>query len=436
MSSRREFRSWLNRARDDEGGISLYGLLLTVSVAMIGGYAIDVSNVMTDRTLLQNSADAAAHAAILTREYETADVARVEALSVTEENMPGDFFGGVLDTTDIVFGTWNGITRTFVANAASRGAVQVVLNQTSDNSNPVKTYLLDLVGFNLWDVSVTSTFIAYDPTCFMEGFVADDVVDLQSNNAFFNGFCIHSNTHVSMNSNNYFEPGTVVSMPDLADLDVPNSGFETNEGLQDALRVGSYHIRIVQRIDEIIALVDEPGSIYYPDYIAGATRRLNKNTIAASDIMSGRVHYWTCPSGRGTVANGTLVQNVVIVSDCEIKFGSGVQVENSVIVTTNTSAKSFNSPSGFILGKNDNCAVGGGSQLVTMGGMNFAANLEVYGSQLLAVGDIEFAARADGMQGTAMVSGSTISGTSNMSMGLCETGMEDNFQSKYFRMVN
>ncbi len=437
MSVAHRFTQFLRRVEDDDGSMTVYGLSLVVALAMVGGYAIDVSNVMTDRTQLQNTADAAAHAAILTREFGTAEAAKAKAVEIAEENMSEQTFGEVLDGVDVVFGSWNSTTRSFVPDSTSRDAVQVTLRQTEANANPVETYLLDLVGFNKWNVSVSSTFLAYNSSCFNEGFVADDVVDIQSNNAFYNGFCIHSNEYVSLNSNNFFEPGTVVSMPDLADLDIPNSGFQTNTGLREALRVGSYNIRVLQRIDDIIAMVDEPGSVYYPDYISGASKTITKSKITSSDLTSGRVHYWTCPgSGKGTIEGGTVVQNVVIVSTCEITFASGVKVENSVIATTNTSDRSFDSPSGFILGKNDNCAVGGGAQLVTLGGMRFPANLEVYGSQLLALKDINFAARANGMQGTAMVAGGTISGTSNMSMGLCETGMEDNFESKYFRMVN
>lgn len=46
-----------------------------------------------------------------------------------------------------------------------------------------------------------------------------------------------------------------------------------------------------------------------------------------------------------------------------------------------------------------------------------------------------FAANGDGLRGTSIISGDTVSGTSNMQMGLCGTGMEDNLSLDYFRMV-
>ncbi len=86
--------------------------------------------------------------------------------------------------------------------------------------------MLRFVGFDVFNVSVESVYTTYYPPCFNEGFVAQEVVDIQSNNSYTDGFCIHSNTHVSLNQNNFFEPGTVVSMPSLDDLDMPTSGFE------------------------------------------------------------------------------------------------------------------------------------------------------------------------------------------------------------------
>ena len=70
-----------------------------------------------------------------------------------------------------------------------------------------------------------------------------------------------------------------------------------------------------------------------------------------------------------------------------------------------------------------------------MGGMQFASGLEIYGSQILAMGDVSFAAQADGIEGVSIVSNGKISGTSNMNMGFCGTGM-DVFTAEYFQLVN
>lgn len=234
--------------RTEHGGATVWSLFLSASMAMIGGYAVDVSNLMTSRTDLQIAADAAAHAALLSRETKSADEARTIGIEMAAVNLPVESYGETVRPEDIVFGTWDRDTLQFTADENSKTAVQVTAWRHSMLDNPVPVYLLQLAGLDQWDLQVVSVFETYQPTCLREGFVAEEVVDVQSNNSYSNGFCIHSNAHVSLNSNNYFEPGTVVSMPDLDDIDLPNSGYETNDGLQDALREGSWNIRIVNRI--------------------------------------------------------------------------------------------------------------------------------------------------------------------------------------------
>ena len=162
-----------------------------------------------------------------------------------------------------------------------------------------------------------------------------------------------------------------------------------------------------------------------------------KKTLDESDLIPGKLYYWGCPGNMGTILNisGVPITKVVIVTNCQVTIGANVQLQDVVIVTTNTSLQSITGSAGVILGLDDSCAEGGDVQLVTMGGILFTANLEMYGSQLLALRDIEFAARADGIEGAAMVAGGTISGTSLMNMAMCGTGMENNFVAQYFRMV-
>jgi len=106
-----------------------------------------------------------------------------------------------------------------------------------------------------------------------------------------------------------------------------------------------------------------------------------------------------------------------------------------VIATTNTSAKSINAPSTLQIGKNDSCAEGNGAQILTLGGVDLAADMRMYGGQIIAKGDVAFAANANGIEGASIIAGGTISGTSNMTMGFCGDGMEDSFRAEYFRLV-
>ena len=254
--------------QNEDGAMTVFSVFCFITALMVGGLAVDVTNVMMERTRLQVAADAGAHAALLARDTMLEADAKAEAIRVANLNMPNSLYGNILTTDDITFGTWNATNASFTAVAGSRNAVHVQPKRDTSKQNAVATYILKIVGFNEWNLKVDSIFTTYRPTCLREGFVADGVVDLQSNNSFTNGFCIHSNTYVSLNSNNYFEPGTVVSMPDTADIELPNSGYKTNTGLSSALRSGSFYVRIVPRIIQIIAGLNSNDPRYVPSYIS------------------------------------------------------------------------------------------------------------------------------------------------------------------------
>ncbi|EKD61690.1 MAG: hypothetical protein ACD_54C00138G0001 [uncultured bacterium] len=422
---------------EESGGMTAFSIFILIGTLFVGGYAIDVGNVMTARTQLQIAADASAHAALVTRELKSEREAIAAAREIALLNMPESVFGIVLNDADIVFGQYDSNTQRFVSQSGSRDAVQVTTRRTLENGNAVATYLLKLVGLDDWNLTTTAIFTTYHPTCLREGFVAEGPVDVQSNNTYSNGFCIHSNSYVSLNSNNYFEPGTVVSMPNLDDIELPNSGFKTNTGLADALREGSWNIRIINRIDALINGLSTFDPIYLPSYITSNTKNgFSSRDVTQADLEEGRLHTFTCSGGAAlTIKAKVIVKNVVIVTSCDVKFEQGVQIISSVIATTSASSKSMSASSGLQVGLNDNCAIGGGSQLVTAGSMSFPSDLQIYGSQLLAKNDISFSANADGIQGAAIVAGGTISGTSNMAMGFCGTGMDANFNAEYFKLV-
>ncbi len=429
--------------RDETGSVSAFGVVMFVGFAAVGSIALDVSNLYAARTHLQIAADQAAHAALYNRNRMDADSAKQRALEIVNATLPSENYGVTLTVNDIEFGVFDRTNQTFTPDADSTSAVHVRTSFLEENSNPVATYLFKLVGHDSFDVSTSAIYTTYRPACLREGFVAEGIVDIQSNNGFRNGFCIHSNTHVSLNSNNFFEPGTVVSMPDLASLDLPKSGFETNEGLSAALRASKQNIRVLSRVDGIIARFEQPLAYItgpdipeLPDYITDPeVVTMTERTVQAADLTTGRIHHINCAGPRLTIDATPTVREVVIVSPCEIKFSAGSVLEDVIVISKDTAADSINAPSGLQVGRNDNCATGGGAQLVTLGGMNFASDLRLYGGQLIAKGDIEFAANANGIQGASMIAGGTIDGTSNMDMGFCGSGQEDNFEIDYFRLA-
>ncbi len=307
------------------------------------------------------------------------------------------------------------------------------------------------------------------PDCLREGFVAEEMVDIQSNNSYFDGFCIHSNDVVSINSNNYFEEGTVVSMPDASRLDMPASGATSNEGLTEALRYGAMQIRLINALRQVPSSPYGTGTAAMWNYIQLATRdgqldyltapprnitivngRPAPSSPSADSVQAGRdlldrnnalalranaVNYVFCSSNSPPLQVGQALSNMVMITNCQIGFGSGGALENGLIATLHTGARSIFGVSDTRIGAIDDCASGGGAQLISLGGMDFASEVSIHGGQLIALREISFAANGEGLRGTSIISGDTVSGTSNMEMGLCGSGMEGNLSLDYFRMV-
>lgn len=435
-------------ARREDGALTAFGLFLTIAMMCVGGLGLDVANAIMVRTQLQVAADSAAHAALVAREYKTETEAKTIAVNVAQAAMPASAFGDTINANDITFGTWDAATRVFTPDSTSREAVLVNTQRLAARANGVTTYFLRFVGVNNLDVVSQSVFETYYPTCFREGFVAEDIVDVQSNNVYGNGFCIHSNSHVEINNGNAFASGTIVSMPDKADLVIPTDGFTSNPGLADALRSGSYQMRIVDRIDDIIRYIDDPTSTYFrSDYVdldpitglPPARLTLDRrDRLDNSNWMPGAIHEVTCSASnqKVTIPANTVLTKGVLITNCKIEFGANSEIRDIIMVSTSTEDDAISGASGATMGLDDGCTTGGGAQLVTKGGMRFPSDLQIYGGQLIAAKNVEFAARPDGIEGVSIVSGGSIDGSSLINVGFCGgAGMDNNFMAEYFRLA-
>lgn len=427
-------------SRRDDGAMTVFGLFLTIAMIGVGGLAIDYGNAIMIRTHLQVAGDSAAHAALFARDTETEEDAKAIALSVAHTSLPPARFGDTILEDDIIFGRWDDDTDSFVADPGADDAVLVNTQRLASRGNSVATTFLRIIGMDHLDVVSQSVFETYRPTCFREGFVADDRIDVQSNNTYREGYCIHSNSHIEMNSNNVFEDHVIVSMPYESDLVIPSSGMTSNTGLSNALRSGSYKIRILQRITQIIDGFDDPSSNYYrPDYFDLPMQSVNLSVnqqITSGTWQQGQVHTATCNGNqRLRISSGETLRGGVIQTNCRIVIGSNATLEDILIVSSSTDLRAIDGAAGVTLGENDDCGVGGGVQIVTQGGVRFTANLNMYGVQILALDLIDFEANGNGVEGVSFVTAGEIDSTSNMDMGFCDgAGMENNFEAEYFRL--
>ncbi|WP_295316180.1 Tad domain-containing protein, partial [Roseobacter sp.] len=240
-------------ATEESGAVTPLAIFFCLIFIVMGGLAVDYNKAVSERSRLQIAADSAAHAALYTRELESVDDSVQAALSTINGMLPDMAFGNGILSSDVEFGVWDADTRQFSVDASSRSAARVFAEMTPERQNASRTILLSMIGMDTMNVGTSAIYASYFPACFREGFVAEDVVDIQSGNSYLDGFCIHSNTYVSLNSNNFFEPGTVVSMPDLEKLDIPQSGMDSNEGLDAALRAGKYRQKLLRRLPQRLA---------------------------------------------------------------------------------------------------------------------------------------------------------------------------------------
>jgi hypothetical protein len=285
------------------------------------------------------------------------------------------------------------------------------------------------------------------PGCLRDGLIAREIVDMSSNNGFVNEICIHGEQGVNIQSNNYFETGVNVTMPDLAMLEVPASGMDSNIGLPEALRENHLDPRMVNHIEEIIQGVLNKNPIVTPDYVhMSETLEVSDNQIDFRSMLPGRMYYAKCrPNQNLVMPTGTVLVGVVFVADCQITIGANSVIMNSFIASRSGGVTgsgeltrgdaNIMTAAGVQLGQPDNCAPGGGVQLFSNASMTFSSTTSIDGVQMVAAGDIALGARDMGINGISAQAGGSIYLTANNMFGLCSGGAPNLFTVPYYRLV-
>lgn len=464
-------RAYLSETcRDEEGAMSILNLYLLLTLAIFGGIAIDMANIVSARNQLQTASDVAAHAAMISRKNgSTVAESKQKALEYARLNMPTGRYGDVLREENVHFGAYLQTNKEFMIRDTFDEAVWVTSDRLSENANPVSSFLLRIVGFNEFDVRSDAIFIKGDVPCAGAGFYAQGRVDMQSNNDFTDGFCIRSNSQVELNQGNTFEfdefDPVIVSMPTLNDLIIPSSGFDQNDGLYEAQRDGAYNFDVDAFIDEVVAgvlsldtnattnphtrsYIDNPAAVQIVDVLSGSNGNGGGNgngngngnnntttdpispdnctTFSVACLQPRAINRVSCV---GTDLNipAEVFEDVVVVTDCNLDFANGSEVRNATFITTSTDDDSIKSPQGLDLGNMTSCGNSGGAALITYGSMKSAATMQLLGGQIIAAGDVNFAAQADGFVGASVIAGGEIDGTSNSSFQGCPGSILHNF---------
>ena len=443
---------------DASAGVTIWALFNFMIILFFAGLALDVNNAVRSRTQLQGAADAAGHAAIYAQ-LKTGDktAATAAGVKIAEANMPTSLFGEVLATADVEFGNWDRVARTFTPGTGDT-AVRVSTRRLDSRGNSVGTFLMDLLGIATLELNTTSVWDYEDGICVTnktdgvpgEGFFAIGDVDMQTGNVFGEGFCIHSETYVKLSTGNTFKDDVFISMPDLGELRMPESGWTNNTGINDALHQGGYPM--------LRAFFKKPGGGFYSlvnsydsadtskfEYVnvnVGGGQVLTQAMIddainAASPTLDPIVRV-TCAGNKFDVAQDETLSGIKLVTDCNVKFMQGSALENMTLVTTSTDIQSISGPSGTRWGNTGYCGNPtsvGGVTVMTMGSIQMAADFEAHGLEILAAGSVNLAAKADGFTAINIVTAGSIDITANSNFGFCPGDAPNSFMIPAFRMV-
>ena len=155
----------------------------------------------------------------------------------------------------------------------------------------------------------------------------------------------------------------------------------------------------------------------------------NCTTFSVACLRPDAINRVNCVGDDLTIPAETF-SNVVVITDCNLKFANGAILMDATFITESTDDSSISSPQGLQVGDEDGCTVGGGAQLITYGSMKTASKLSLFGGQIIAAGDVNFAAQANGFVGASVIAGGEIDGTSNSQFYGCPPDMSDGNFSK------
>ena len=366
-------RSWTTAARrflrGDSGTASVLPIFMLVGILLAGGISIDTGNLWRYGTLLRVTADVAAHSGIvaLSRSGDP-DTAAVLTQRAIEFNMPVQGYGPVIANAarDIKVWHYDDATNQLTADGIPN-AVSVHLQRNADVANPVPMYLLQFFGMPDWSFGLTSVAALVDTRACSnaEGIFAQGKLRLTDADAIGAGFCLHSQTAVSLDRHTAFAPGSGLSMPDLADC----SGFCDGSAVRSASReVNLIPTPLQSRIARLALGFADPAMDLPEKADFFATRPMTRDLspleemmidtiglrtgsvigITASDfqilreVPQGLVYLVACDPKDP--ANSVLdlqgpetappLHNVAVVTNCPIRFEGGVEVTGSVLITT------------------------------------------------------------------------------------------------------
>ncbi len=226
----------LRFARSEDGASTYWNLLWFTTFLIFAGIGVDSSNAYRVKNLLQTTADASAHAGVISLPNETQALSMAKAFAGV--NMPASEHGTPVTDDNIIFGHIDEETGIFTPKAETTkgvNAIRVMAERTEEQANELATQILGIVGLDYWNIDAQATALSKVDPCLRDGIVALDSINMSSGNAALRDVCFHgegiaADYAVDVQQNNEWECGVIVSMPSVVvDLSGPDSDAFSSE---------------------------------------------------------------------------------------------------------------------------------------------------------------------------------------------------------------
>ena len=438
---------------DDAGAGTIMSIFWFLVFVAFAGLAVDVTDGLRNRTMLQATADSAALAAAI--DLPDAGTAVTTARQYAAANMDPSVHGWVLDDADVVVGRWGPATNTVDTADPTPDAVWVTTWRGAANVNPLPVSFLRVLGLDAWNVRAQAVAQRYIPDCTRNGLIAGLQVNIESDNDFYNNICVHGQTGVNLQNHNDFETGTNVTMPEMGLLETPSDECEgSNTGLCEALREANRYPRLVKKVEEIMAslLADTTDSPWAPSYITDSQlKKWTTQNFDAANLTPGTINFVRCPNDNNLINIPAIedgVHGVVIIAECRIQIAANALVYDVVIASRSNQdlrgkpnsddlreLADITTAAGTQIGLPDDCKDGGEAILLSNGSVHFPAQLKFDGAQLVARNNIDFGANGNYFYGITAQAGRNIALDSLNDVGLCPNSLQDIYTVWYYRLV-
>ena len=290
------------------GSVTYANLIWMIAFIAIGGLAVDGANAFRMRAIMQATADAAALAAAAELPDKTA--ARAAARRYVELNMPAAEFGELMQSADLVLGTWDEATDSIIGNAQTN-AVRVSLARSDDRDNALSTFLMRVIGRTSFAIDTSAVALAKGPEC--AGVLSNASVKLKHRPFVGDDVCLYGRSGIKIGKDLVAEAGARIGTTDLDNLKL-GKGSEIPEGvLFEASYTADRATAIAEIINswvgpygdgsggnppngwQVVGPLDElpetllPNKIYYVDQSLTITRKHEVNDVIIA--VSGDVRW-------------------------------------------------------------------------------------------------------------------------------------------------